>query len=181
MVLNQSTELHDDSDAPCDTPCEEIVDLTIPSPGYPQLEVNPQPVGTPPLVGSPGLQMTATHGTSDTSDTSDTASMPSQDESALIQDESALIQNESTLIQDESTLIQDESELIQDLTVAHTADMRRYMLGKSMSGMLSLLQYACQHVLLVTRRNGHDCNLGCRAKPKLQTQLHEQHCLHALA
>ncbi|KAL0046263.1 hypothetical protein WJX82_007351 [Trebouxia sp. C0006] len=66
MVLNQSTELHDDSDAPCDTPCDEIMDLTIPSPGYPQLEVNPQPVGTPPL----------------------------------------------------------------DLTVAHTADMRRYMLGE---------------------------------------------------
>lgn len=138
MVLNQSTELHDDSDAPCDTPCEEIMDLTIPSPGYPQLEVNPQPVGTPPLVGSPGLQMTATHGTSDTSDTSDTASMPSQDEAALIQEEPALIR-------DESILIQDNAALMQDLAVAHTADIRRYVLGKSvqLSGMWSLLHYAC--------------------------------------
>ncbi len=57
--------------------------------------------------------------------------MPSQNGSALIQDE-------SSLIQDESTLIQDESALIQDLAVAHTADIRRYMLGKSvqMPGML---------------------------------------------
>ena len=136
LVLKQSTEPHDDSDAPCD----EIVDLTIPRPGYPQLVVTPQPVGTPPLVGSPGLQMSATHG-----DTSDTASMPSQDELVLIQDESALIQ-------DESTLIQDESAMIQDLAVAHTADIRRYMLGKSVrvSGMLSLLRYACRYASLFT-------------------------------
>lgn len=131
MVLNQSLELHGDSDTPCDAPCDVIVDLTIPSPEYPQLVANPQPVGTPPLVGTPGLQMTAVTG-----DTSDTASMPSQDESALILDESALIQ-------DESTLMQDDPAVIQDLTVVHTADMRRYMLGESVrvSGMLSLLQY----------------------------------------
>jgi len=115
--------------------------------------------------------MTATHG-----NTSDTAFMPSQDESALILDESALIL-------DESTLMQDDPAVIQNLTVGHTADMRRYMLGTSVrvSGMLSLLQYACQHVLGMMKRDDRDCNLGCRAKPKLQTQLHEQRSSHALA
>ena len=58
--------------------------------------------------------MTTTHG-----DTSDNASMPSQDESALILDEPALIHN--------------ESKLMQDLAMAPTAEMRRYRLGKSVS------------------------------------------------
>ena len=175
MVLNQSTELHDDSDAPCD----KIADPTIPRPEHPQSVVNPQPVETPPLVQSPGLHMNATH-----VEISDIASMLGQnesalvrdesalieDESALIEDESALIQDESALIQDESALIQDETGLIQDLAMAHTADMRRYVLGKSVQVSAcwanALLQYCCEHVMLaLMRRASHDFSLGLRLNP----------------
>ena len=129
MVLNQSIGAYGDSEATCDG----IADVTIPGPRFPQLVTISQPVRSPLRVGTPGLQMTSTHG-----DTSDTASMPSQDEAALIQEEPALIR-------DESILIQDNAALMQDLAVAHTADIRRYVLGKSvqLSGMWSLLHYAC--------------------------------------
>lgn len=127
--MQQSTETFGHSEAQCDG----VVDVIIPEPGTPHLVVCPQPAGTPPLVGTPGLQMNTTHG-----DPIDSASTPSQDELALIQDEPALfqdepafIQDEPALIQDESAWIQDESKLIQDLAMAPTAEMRRYRLGKS--------------------------------------------------